>query len=80
MAGVTTEEDLEYDDIVIAMKVLSETQFREPPSLDKLVKSAEERNKQNLPEVSKRHGLRLPPESECQIQPNYVVQVSWCGW
>ena len=34
---------------------------------------AEQRNKQKLPEPSRRHWLRLPPDEDCLLAPNYQL-------
>jgi len=35
---------------------------------------AEQRNRQKLPELGRRYGLRLPPEEDCLLAPNYQLQ------
>jgi hypothetical protein len=42
--------------------------------LQLLTKLASQRNQQPLPELRTRHGLRLPPEGECLLNPNYQLQ------
>lgn len=45
-----------------------------PPSLDVLLQLAEARNSAPLPEIKPRHGLKIPPESECLLAPNYQLR------
>jgi hypothetical protein len=30
-------------------------------------------NKEEIPEIKVRHGLRIPPESQCLLTPNYQL-------
>ena len=45
-----------------------------PPPQKLLVSLAELRNKVALPEIRPRHGLRIPPEEQCLLNPNYQLQ------
>jgi hypothetical protein len=44
-----------------------------PFALQVLAQLAERRNAQPLPEVRRRHGLRLPPEEDCLLGGAYSV-------
>ena len=39
-----------------------------------LLALAEQRNRQKLPELGRRFGLRLPPEEDCLLAPNYQLR------
>ena len=44
-------------------------------STQALLALAEARNRQKLPELGRRYGLRLPPDDEdCLLAPNYQLQ------
>ncbi len=44
------------------------------PGPQVLLGLAEQRNRQKLPELGRRYGLRLPPEEDCLLAPNYQLQ------
>ena len=43
-------------------------------TLQVLLALAEQRNRQKLPELGRRFGLRLPPEEDCLLAPNYQLR------
>lgn len=57
------------------MQVLTDPQQHETNcvvlSTQVLMDIAEERNKQPLPEIGRRFGLRLPPDEDCLLAPTY---------
>lgn len=38
-----------------------------------MAKLAAQVNKEEIPEIKVRHGLRIPPESQCLLMPNYQL-------
>ena len=60
--GVGTYERLEF-----------RVQIKSALCLQVLSRLAESRNKQALPEIKLRYGLRLPPEEDCLLGANYQL-------
>ncbi|KAK9823629.1 hypothetical protein WJX72_004340 [[Myrmecia] bisecta] len=48
--------------------------FTQPPAQNVLNELAARRNKQKLPALGKKAGLRLPPDADCLLAPNYQLQ------
>ncbi|KAL6772362.1 hypothetical protein ACKKBG_A29925 [Auxenochlorella protothecoides x Auxenochlorella symbiontica] len=57
--------------VVLATELASAHTFTNPPSLKVLQQLAAEINAQALPEIKPHYGLRLPPEGDCLLAPNY---------
>lgn len=63
-------------DVMLAIQARSQHSFVPPPPQQLLLSLAELKNKAPLPEIKQRHGLRIPPEGECLLNPNYQLQPS----
>ena len=59
---------------MLAIQSKGQYSFVPPPPQQLLLSLAELRNKTPLPELRLRHGLRIPPEGECLLNPNYQLQ------
>ncbi|KAK9838135.1 hypothetical protein WJX81_003283 [Elliptochloris bilobata] len=62
------------EDVLLAIQSREAFSFVQPPSQDVLLALAEARNRQKLPELGRRYGLRLPPDEDCLLAPNYQLQ------
>jgi hypothetical protein len=59
---------------MLAIQSKGQHSFVPPPPQQLLLNLAELRNKVPLPELRLRHGLRIPPEGECLVNPNFQLQ------
>jgi hypothetical protein len=59
---------------MLAIQSKGQHSFVPPPPMHLLLNIAEVRNKVPLPELRLRHGLRIPPEGECLLNPNFQLQ------
>ncbi len=59
---------------MLAIQSKGQHSFVPPPPANLLLNLAELRNKVPLPELRLRHGLRIPPEGECLLNPNFQLQ------
>ena len=66
--------EVSSQDISLAAQTRADRYFVPPPAMDILLKLSEVRNSAPLPEIRPRHGLRIPPESECLLGPNYQLK------
>merc|ERR1711959_664322 len=60
-------------DAILAMHIVTTTQFPEQSSFDVLAQWAHEQNTHPLPRMLRSSNLKLPPDDECVTQPNYDV-------
>ncbi|KAK2076992.1 hypothetical protein QBZ16_005220 [Prototheca wickerhamii] len=60
--------------ILLAGELRSAHTFTSPPSYQVLQQLAAEINAQPLPEIKPAFGLRLPPEDDCLLAPNYQLE------
>jgi Transcription initiation factor IID, 31kD subunit len=59
---------------MLAIQSKGQLSFVPAPPQQLLLSLAELRNKAPLPELRLRHGLRIPPEGECLLNPNFQLQ------
>ncbi|KAK9862767.1 hypothetical protein WJX84_005266 [Apatococcus fuscideae] len=69
----SSKGELGVEDVLLAISAREAFSFVQPPSQEVLTAMAEQRNKQKLPEPSRRHWLRLPPDEDCLLAPNYQL-------
>ncbi|RIA97031.1 transcription initiation factor IID, 31kD subunit-domain-containing protein [Glomus cerebriforme] len=65
------KNDIDIDDIKLAIQSRITHSFAPPPRQELLTLLAKERNKEPLPPVSERYGLRLPPDRHCLTAVNF---------
>ncbi|KDD73672.1 hypothetical protein H632_c1941p0 [Helicosporidium sp. ATCC 50920] len=65
--------EIAVQDVVLAIEMASYHSFLQAPPQQVLLQLAEEVNAQPLPQIRPRHGLRLPPEADCLLGPNYQL-------
>ena len=65
--------DLQVDDVQLAIQQIIQSEFTGPPSREMMAELATERNKEPLPIITEKFGVRLPGERFCLTQPNYKV-------
>jgi len=63
--------DVELDDVRLAIQARVNYSFSPPPSRETTMALAAERNKQPLPPIVEKLGVRLPPEKYCLTSINY---------
>ena len=61
---------------MLAIQTRAQHAFVPPPPQQLLLSLSALRNKDLLPELRSRHGLRIPPERECLLNPNFQLQPS----
>jgi transcription initiation factor TFIID subunit 9B len=62
-----------HHDVALAIQARAEKYFVPPPPQDLLLELAATRNQAPFPELRTRFGLRIPPEGECLLAPNYQL-------
>ncbi|CAG8556447.1 12752_t:CDS:2 [Ambispora leptoticha] len=65
--------DLDLDDVKLAIQGRVNHSFTSPPSKEFLVELAREVNKERLPNIPEKYGLRLPPEHYCMTAVNFQL-------
>eukprot|EP00884_Botryococcus_braunii_P022416 jgi/Botrbrau1/8859/Bobra.50_2s0016.1 len=70
----SSKKEIGLGDVMLAIQAREAASFVQPPSLDVLMEMAEVQNKQPLPEIPRRFGLRLPPDEDCLLAPNYILK------
>lgn len=68
-----TRPSISLQDVVLAQELASQHAFVPPPSQACLLALAAQTNSQPLPEPKPRLGLRIPPEADCILGPNYQL-------
>ncbi len=62
------------DDVVLSIQSRSVYSFVQPPSVEVLAEAARQINSVDLPKFNaSRHGLVIPPDSECLTAQNYQM-------
>ena len=61
------------DDLSMVRYMTPQQGFMAQPPVMEMNRRAREVNSQPLPEIRPRPGLRLPPESECLLNPDFQV-------
>ncbi|CAG8737670.1 28675_t:CDS:2, partial [Racocetra persica] len=69
----TGKNDIDDDDIKLAIQGRINHSFIHPPQQEFLTQLAKEQNKEPLPQVPLRYGLRLPPERHCLTAMNFKI-------
>ncbi|RIB02825.1 transcription initiation factor IID, 31kD subunit-domain-containing protein [Gigaspora rosea] len=69
----TGKNDIDDDDIKLAIQGRINHSFIHPPQQEFLTQLAKEQNKEPLPQVPLRYGLRLPPERHCLTALNFKI-------
>ena len=72
-AGGARGGEVGLPDVMLAIQGRAAHAFVPPPPMQQLHALAEAVNARPLPEPRQRHGLRLPPEAEALLAPNYQV-------
>ena len=70
-ADHASRADVELDDVRLAIQARVNYSFSPPPSRETTMALAAERNKQPLPPIVEKFGVRLPPEKYCLTSINY---------
>ncbi|CAG8447694.1 8048_t:CDS:2 [Ambispora gerdemannii] len=65
--------DLDLEDVKLAIQGRVNHSFTSPPSKEFLVELAREVNKERLPNIPEKYGLRLPPEHYCMTAVNFQL-------
>ncbi|KAG9298337.1 hypothetical protein G9A89_002825 [Geosiphon pyriformis] len=65
--------DIDIDDVKLAIQGRVNHSFTSPPPKEFLAELAKEKNKEKLPEVEEKYGLRLPPEHYCLTAVNFQL-------
>eukprot|EP00890_Picochlorum_soloecismus_P000742 jgi/Picsp_1/1669/NSC_05143-R1_saga complex transcription initiation factor taf9 len=61
------------NDVAIALRLKTHHSFVTAPPMEDLARLSAQVNKEEIPEIKVRHGLRIPPESQCLLTPNYQL-------
>ncbi|CAG8724861.1 3195_t:CDS:2 [Dentiscutata erythropus] len=70
----TGKNDIDDEDIKLAIQGRINHSFIHPPQQEFLIQLAKEQNKEPLPQVPLRYGLRLPPERHCLTALNFKIK------
>ena len=68
-----SRSDVTVDDIKLAVQSKVNADFSGPPTRETMAEMASERNKEPLPIIAEKFGVRLPSSKHCLTQPNYRV-------
>jgi hypothetical protein len=66
-------DTITVEDLKLAISNRVRTEFSGVPHRELIMEIAAEKNKEPLPPITEKFGLRLPPEKSCLTQPNYMV-------
>ncbi|CAG8568397.1 13118_t:CDS:2 [Acaulospora colombiana] len=69
----TGKNEIDIDDVKLAIQGRINHSFTAPPRQEFLVQLAKEQNKEPLPPVPLKYGLRLPPEKHCLTALNFQL-------
>ncbi|GAB4816409.1 hypothetical protein N2152v2_003455 [Parachlorella kessleri] len=73
--GGAPRGEVALPDVMLAVQSRAQHSFVQPPSQQMLSRLAEQHNRRPLPDLRQdRYGLRLPPETDCLLAPNYQLQ------
>lgn len=67
---------VDTESVMIAIQARGVHSFVQPPSQDLTLQLAEEVNAQPLPDIPVKFGLRIPPERDCLVAPNYQLKLA----
>ncbi|OZJ04634.1 hypothetical protein BZG36_02029 [Bifiguratus adelaidae] len=67
------KSELDIDDIQLAIQGRVNHSFTTPPPKEFLLELADEKNKQPLPLIPEKYGIRLPPERHTLTAINYQI-------
>ncbi|CAI2166807.1 9874_t:CDS:2 [Funneliformis geosporum] len=67
------KNDIDIDDVKLAIQGRITHSFTAPPRQEFLAQLAKERNKEPLPPVPEKYGLRLPPDRHCLTAVNFQL-------
>ncbi|KAI9470413.1 transcription initiation factor TAFII31 [Zychaea mexicana] len=68
-----SKNDLDLDDIQLAIQGRVNHSFTNPPPKELLLELAEEKNKTPLPLIPEKYGIRLPAEKHCLTGLNFSI-------
>eukprot|EP00842_Homolaphlyctis_polyrhiza_P001536 jgi/Hompol1/2383/HPOL_001441-RA len=78
-------KDIEVEDVRLAIASRVANSFSGPPSREIMMELAEKKNSIPLPQIAERLTLRLPPERNTLIKPNFqinpkvvVISIAFC--
>ncbi|GES93683.1 transcription initiation factor TFIID subunit 9 [Rhizophagus clarus] len=67
------KNDIDIDDVKLAIQGRITHSFTSPPRQEFLAQLAKERNREPLPPVPEKYGLRLPPDRHCLTAVNFQL-------
>ncbi|CAG8465405.1 1975_t:CDS:2 [Funneliformis mosseae] len=67
------KNDIDIEDVKLAIQGRITHSFTAPPRQEFLAQLAKERNKEPLPPVPEKYGLRLPPDRHCLTAVNFQL-------
>lgn len=65
--------EINVDDVRLAIQNINQSEFTGPPPRELMAELATQKNREPLPLISEKFGLRLPPDMYCLTQPSYKV-------
>jgi transcription initiation factor TFIID subunit 9B len=67
--------EVDTENVVLAIEARAAHSFVQQPSQEDLSKIASKINSQPLPKLKEKYGLRLPPDTESLVLPNWRVNI-----